>query len=346
MVHPQASQTLTLTPSASCHTFAAVYGEVVDNAVLFEAEGAPLLLGALDGFNATLAAYGQTGSGKTFTIGEGGGPDEGLSHRMCRRLFDHVTRDRMHSYSIGMQCIQVYKERVYDCLVLPPPERASPVRVGGFTVGGEQAREPESLPLREDKGKGVHVPGARTVLVTSADEALETLRLAASRLIYASTQMNRHSSRSHSLTTLTIERRRVTRAVELPPRPPVVLEPPWLGSAHARSSSSGARDLSSSGGHSHDESDSLDTRIGDADGEPRSARDHEGGSSRRLSVGMAERRASWRRDSVRHLEGIISALSVGRTTRGALYSYTRRPLPFTVALAPVHSGPCSRSQWP
>jgi hypothetical protein len=78
--------------------------------------------------------------------------------------------------------------------------------IGGFGGGGERQLEQEALQLREDKAKGVYVQGARTITVTTADEALRLVSLGTSRLASAATAMNAVSSRSHAITLLTVEK--------------------------------------------------------------------------------------------------------------------------------------------
>jgi len=61
---------------------------------VFDSLARELLLGTLEGINATIFAYGQTGSGKTFTIT--GGPecyaDRGLIPRSISFLFQSISQ--------------------------------------------------------------------------------------------------------------------------------------------------------------------------------------------------------------------------------------------------------------
>ena len=139
-------------------------------------------------------------------------------------------------------------ERIYDLLVEVPADvvplgKGAPsglqsrgsslgTAVGGFSDGGERQREQEALPLREDKIHGIYVQGARSVTVGRADEALEILALAASRLAFAQTTMNALSSRAHAITTITIEKRTVARSSALPPSSPVPFPSSPLGHAN------------------------------------------------------------------------------------------------------------------
>lgn len=66
-------------------------------------------------------------------------------------------------------------------------------------------RQAPKLQLREDKQRGVYVEGARTVPAASTEECLGLIESASRNLKFAATQMNRHSSRSHSVCRLTVE---------------------------------------------------------------------------------------------------------------------------------------------
>ena len=125
-------------------------------------------------------ADGQTGSGKTFTVGEAaamGMPDEGIASRLIQELFEAVAADTEHKYTISIQCLQLYKERLYDGL-LDASSAAGLATGGGFSHGGSQQqcssplRVSEALQLREDRIKGIHVPAATTLQVSLNAEAV------------------------------------------------------------------------------------------------------------------------------------------------------------------------------
>jgi hypothetical protein len=218
------------------------------NEVLFEEVGRPLCDSVLRGYHGALLTYGQTGSGKTFTMGEAariGSLDEGMAHRSVRHLFSAIAADGEHSYEVSMQYVQVYCEKIYDLLGEKPraPEpngncatafgtpikRATSARVPFGDHGSAQRGantpikgdakdappEDTSLSLREDKKNGVFVQGATTRSVSSTEEALALMERASAYLVFASTELNQHSSRSHSLCTLLVKRtERVSSAVE------------------------------------------------------------------------------------------------------------------------------------
>ena len=83
--------------------------------------------------------------------------------------------------------VQIHIEKVYDLL-----------------DQGPHGAHPAPLPLREDKTQGVYVQGAHVAEAKSIDEALGLIKQASTRLTFASTKMNLHSSRSHSVCELRI----------------------------------------------------------------------------------------------------------------------------------------------
>ena len=237
------------------------------NEVLFEEVGRPLCDSVLRGYHGALLTYGQTGSGKTFTMGETariGSSDEGMAHRTVRHLFSAIAADGEHSYEVSMQYVQVYCEKIYDLLGDKPraPEpngncgtafgtpikRATSARVPFGDHGSAQRGantpikgdakdappEDTSLSLREDKKNGVFVQGATTSRVSSAVEALALMERASAYLVFASTELNQHSSRSHSLCTILVKRtERVSSAVE-------AVRQAWHGTAATRGATEGA----------------------------------------------------------------------------------------------------------
>ncbi|CAJ1073379.1 kinesin-like protein KIF15-B [Xyrichtys novacula] len=148
----------------------------------------------MNGYNGTIFAYGQTGSGKTFTML---GPSEldnftdelrGVIPRSFEYLFFLINREaersaKSKSFLCKCSFIEIYNEQIYDLL-----DSAS-----------------ASLFLRENIKKGVFVEGAVEKFVNSAAEAYQVLSMGWRNRRVASTSMNRESSRSHAVFTMTLE---------------------------------------------------------------------------------------------------------------------------------------------
>ncbi|XP_067292936.1 kinesin-like protein KIF15 isoform X2 [Pseudorasbora parva] len=148
----------------------------------------------MNGYNGTIFAYGQTGSGKTFTML---GPSEldnfsdelrGVIPRSFEYLFFLISREversgGMKSFLCKCSFIEIYNEQIYDLL-----DSVS-----------------NSLFLREDIKRGVFVEGAVEKYAASAAEAYQVLSMGWRNRRVASTSMNRESSRSHAVFTMTLE---------------------------------------------------------------------------------------------------------------------------------------------
>ncbi|XP_070574657.1 kinesin-like protein KIF15 [Ptychodera flava] len=162
---------------------------------VFGAVGRKIIESCVAGYNGTIFAYGQTGSGKTFTMI---GPNEdcdsfhhelrGVIPRSFEYLFNLISREReRHGENVEFLCkcsfLEIYNEQIYDLL-----DTASP-----------------GLHLREDIRKGVFVDGLIEQTVSSSNDAYQVLSAGWINRRVASTSMNRESSRSHAVFTLTIE---------------------------------------------------------------------------------------------------------------------------------------------
>jgi len=139
----------------------------------------------LDGYNGTVLAYGQTSSGKTYTMqGEMGSEDtRGIIPRMIKHVFDFIHEQNSSSeFMLKVSMIEIYQERIRDLLDVS--------RV--------------NLPIREDSIKGIYVDGCSERYVGCPRDVLDALELGSNNRAQAATNMNEHSSRSHSIFILTI----------------------------------------------------------------------------------------------------------------------------------------------
>ncbi|RYG55687.1 hypothetical protein EON66_04705 [archaeon] len=109
--------------------------------------------------------------------------------------------------------LQIYNERVYDLLadVSAPARSAALGSTWNSTsistaagAGGAADRE-ASLNLREHSSRGVYVEGLTEVQVSNVAEALSHLSMGLANRRVAATNMNRESSRSHCVFTISLE---------------------------------------------------------------------------------------------------------------------------------------------
>ncbi|GFQ03855.1 phragmoplast orienting kinesin 2 [Phtheirospermum japonicum] len=172
--------------------------EAIDQETLFRMVGLPMVENCLSGYNSCMFAYGQTGSGKTHTmLGEieelevKPSPNRGMTPRIFEFLFARIRaeeesrRDERLMYNCKCSFLEIYNEQITDLL------------------------DPSStnLMLREDMKKGVYVENLSEVEVHTVGDILQLLTQGASNRKVAATNMNRESSRSHSVFTCVIESR-------------------------------------------------------------------------------------------------------------------------------------------
>ncbi|CAN6297768.1 unnamed protein product [Urochloa humidicola] len=196
-VRQNSSQSLTwIGHPESRFTFDLVADEHVTQENMFKVAGVPMVDNCIDGYNSCMFAYGQTGSGKTHTmLGdiENGTRRNNSNCGMTPRVFEHlfariqkekeIRRDEKLRFTCKCSFLEIYNEQILDLL--------NPNSV--------------NLQIREDAKKGVHVENLTEHEISNAREALQQLIEGAANRKVAATNMNRASSRSHSVFTCLIE---------------------------------------------------------------------------------------------------------------------------------------------
>ncbi|XP_054814428.1 kinesin-like protein KIN-12E isoform X2 [Prosopis cineraria] len=196
-VRQESSQAITwIGPPESRFTFDLVADENVSQETLFKVAGLPMVENCMGGYNSCMFAYGQTGSGKTHTmLGdiEGGTRRHSVNCGMTPRVFEHLfsriqkekeaRRDEKLKFTCKCSFLEIYNEQILDLL------------------------EPSfnNLQIREDSKKGIYVENLKEVEVTSARDVIQQLLHGSANRKVAATNMNRASSRSHSVFTCIIE---------------------------------------------------------------------------------------------------------------------------------------------
>ncbi|XP_065854171.1 kinesin-like protein KIN-5B [Euphorbia lathyris] len=179
-------------------TFDKVFGPKSQQRSIYDQAIAPIVNEVLDGFNCTVFAYGQTGTGKTYTM-EGGmrnkGGDlpaeAGVIPRAVRHIFDTLEAQNA-DYSMKVTFLELYNEEITDLLA---PEES---------MRSTEDRQKKPISLMED-GKGcVVVRGLEEEAVYSANEIYTLLERGAAKRRTADTLLNKRSSRSHSVFSITI----------------------------------------------------------------------------------------------------------------------------------------------
>ncbi|XP_007241005.3 kinesin-1 heavy chain [Astyanax mexicanus] len=134
----------------------------------------------LDGYNGTIFAYGQTSSGKTHTM-EGNLHDTdsmGIIPRIVQDIFNYIySMDENLEFHIKVSYFEIYLDKIRDLLDVSKT----------------------NLSVHEDKNRVPYVKGCTERFVCSPEEVMDTIDEGKSNRHVAVTNMNEHSSRSHSI---------------------------------------------------------------------------------------------------------------------------------------------------
>ncbi|KAM7039256.1 kinesin-like protein KIF7 isoform 2-T2 [Acridotheres tristis] len=187
--------------------FAAVLPEAAGQAAVYRACVQPLLRAFFRGFNATVFAYGQTGSGKTYTIGEASvasinEDEQGIIPRAMAETFRLIDENDLIDYTVRVSYLEVYKEEFRDLLQVDTASK--------------------DIQIREDDKGNIVLCGVKESEVEGLDEVLSLLEMGNTAKHTGATHINRQSSRSHTIFTVTMEQRRGAGRLPLHHRPPAV----------------------------------------------------------------------------------------------------------------------------
>ncbi|GER34434.1 kinesin-related protein-like [Striga asiatica] len=185
-------------------TFDKVFGLSSQQKDLYDEAVCPLVFEVIEGYNCTIFAYGQTGTGKTYTM-EGGArkkngefpSDAGVIPRAVKQIFD-ILEGQTSEYNMKVSFLELYNEDITDLLA---PEEFS-------RSNEDKSKKP--LALMEDGKGGVVIRGLEEEIVSSADEIYKILEKGLSKRRTAETLLNKQSSRSHSVFTITIHIKEAT----------------------------------------------------------------------------------------------------------------------------------------
>uniref|UniRef100_A0A8B9L0X8 Kinesin-like protein n=1 Tax=Astyanax mexicanus TaxID=7994 RepID=A0A8B9L0X8_ASTMX len=144
----------------------------------------------LEGYNGTIFAYGQTSSGKTHTMeGKLHDPDHmGIIPRIAQDIFDHIySMDENLEFHIKVSYFEIYLDKIRDLLDVSKT----------------------NLAVHEDKNRVPYVKGCTERFVSSPEEVMDVIDDGKANRHVAVTNMNEHSSRSHSIFLINIKQENV-----------------------------------------------------------------------------------------------------------------------------------------
>ena len=230
------SQSVAGRPVEKTYAFDRVFGPAASQAEVYDEAVRPVVDEVLRGFNCTIFAYGQTGTGKTYTMEGGDGfaasarnasPPEsaGIVPRAVSQIFDHL-RAEAQEFSVKFTFLELYNEEITDLLAEPSgghhpnnPEAGINPTGGGpsddaaaaqssvsssFAPASQGASRSAHHALMEDGRGGVSVRNLEEAEARTPGEIFARLARGVGRRRTAETLCNAHSSRSHSVFTLTV----------------------------------------------------------------------------------------------------------------------------------------------
>ncbi|XP_055341891.1 kinesin heavy chain-like [Paramacrobiotus metropolitanus] len=139
-----------------------------------------IVVDVLSGYNGTIFAYGQTSSGKTHTMeGVLGDPDnQGIIPRIVQDIFSHIySMDENLEFHIKVSYFEIYMDKIRDLLDVSK----------------------SNLVVHEDKNRVPYVKGVTERFVSSPEEVMDVIDEGKENRHVSVTNMNEHSSRSHSV---------------------------------------------------------------------------------------------------------------------------------------------------
>jgi kinesin family protein 3/17 len=169
-------------------TFDCVFDINVTQDEIYQKTAAPIVENVLEGYNGTVFAYGQTGTGKTHTMtGVQGNHDErGVIPRSFESVFESISTDSVKTqFLVRASYLEIYNEQIRDLLSQNPKNK---------------------LDLHEKPDSGVYVKDLSYFAVKNVDQINDVMNIGYQNRTVGSTNMNEHSSRSHSVFTISIER--------------------------------------------------------------------------------------------------------------------------------------------
>ncbi|CAL9151481.1 unnamed protein product [Musa hybrid cultivar] len=164
--------------------FDRIFGEDCKTVDVYEARTKEIVASAVSGFNGTVFAYGQTNSGKTHTM-RGSVAEPGIIPLAVHDLFLSIQEDIDREFLVRMSYMEIYNEEINDLL----------------------APEHRKLQIHENLERGIYVAGLREEIVTCAEQVLDLMEFGESHRHIGETNMNLHSSRSHTIFRMIVESR-------------------------------------------------------------------------------------------------------------------------------------------
>lgn len=172
------------------YVFDKVFKPTTSQDSVYDFVAKPIVKDVLSGYNGTIFAYGQTSSGKTHTM-EGVLGDsqlQGIIPRIVQDIFQYIyNMDENLEFHIKVSYFEIYLDKIRDLLDISKT----------------------NLPVHEDKNRVPYVKNCTERFVSSPEEVMEAIDEGQANRHMAVTNMNEHSSRSHSVFLITVKQENV-----------------------------------------------------------------------------------------------------------------------------------------
>ncbi|UJR08501.1 hypothetical protein I4U23_012767 [Adineta vaga] len=191
-----ADQEETVLISGKIYVFDKVFRPDATQEKVYNEAAKEIVKDVLSGYNGTIFAYGQTSSGKTHTMegvmnNEG---QQGIIPRIVQDIFNHIyTLDANLQFQIKVSYFEIYLDKIRDLLDVSKT----------------------NLAVHEDKNRVPYVKGVTERFVSSPDEVFEIMEEGKNNRHIAVTNMNEHSSRSHSVFLINVKQENVENEKKL-----------------------------------------------------------------------------------------------------------------------------------
>ena len=168
-------------------TFDCTYGADSKQEQVYSDTGYPIVESVIQGYNGTIFAYGQTGTGKTFTMEGEENPHEnrGIIPRSFEQIFYAVAQSPDTEFLIRVSFLEIYNEEIHDLLSQDAATK---------------------LDVKENVDTGFYVKDLNLSIVKGIEKMSEIMISGRKNRHTGQTNMNRDSSRSHSIFSIVIER--------------------------------------------------------------------------------------------------------------------------------------------
>nr|XP_046253492.1 kinesin family member 5Aa isoform X1 [Scatophagus argus] len=180
----------TVVVGGKSYSFDRVFPTNTTQEQVYSASAKQIVRDVLYGYNGTIFAYGQTSSGKTHTMeGKLHDPHQmGIIPRIAEDIFNHIfAMDENLEFHIKVSYFEIYMDKIRDLLDVTKT----------------------NLSVHEDKNRVPYVKGCTERFVSSPDEVMDVIDEGKANRHVAVTNMNEHSSRSHSIFLINIKQEHV-----------------------------------------------------------------------------------------------------------------------------------------